>query len=201
MSIVDIISFLCVLFFLVLLVGRTLQMVIIHKINPFFIGANKQGFQKFIEILLLIGMTLWIYQSFIITLKVDIQILPCVVVKQLFQNNILQYIGLLLMVMGLLIFLFALISFGKSWRLGIDKDTPGKLITSGIFRYSRNPIFLFIDIYFIGFAFVYTSAFFIVFSIVTIMVIHYQILQEERFLLKQYNEEYEIYKKTVRRYL
>jgi protein-S-isoprenylcysteine O-methyltransferase Ste14 len=56
---------------------------------------------------------------------------------------------------GLIIFLLALISFGKSRRVGIDKEKSNELITKGIFKYSRNPIFIFMDIYFVGIALMY----------------------------------------------
>src|SRR5262245_24482504 len=34
------------------------------------------------------------------------------------------------------------ISFGKSFRVGIDTSRPDKLVTDGIFAYSRNPIYV-----------------------------------------------------------
>jgi hypothetical protein len=34
----------------------------------------------------------------------------------------------------------SLVSFGKSFRVGIDIDYPDKLVTSGVFAITRNPI-------------------------------------------------------------
>jgi hypothetical protein len=62
---------------------------------------------------------------------------------------------------GLLLFLLALISFGAAWRIGIDEDNSPELITSGIFEYSRDPIFLFLDLYFAGIMLIYPNILFI----------------------------------------
>jgi protein-S-isoprenylcysteine O-methyltransferase Ste14 len=102
---------------------------------------------------------------------------------------------------GLIIFLLALISFGKLWRVGIDKEKSNELITKGIFRYSRNPIFVFMDIYFLGIALIYPTIIFIIASMMTIIFIHLQILQEENFLSKKFGEKYFEYKKQTRRYI
>ena len=39
----------------------------------------------------------------------------------------------------------AIYTMGKSWRVGIDNQNPDNLITHGIYRLSRNPIFLGLD--------------------------------------------------------
>jgi len=201
MNYINVISIISIILFLILFSGRTIQMVIIHKINPFVIGTTKAGFQKFIELLLVIGLILWIYQAFTITLNLKYQLFPAVIANPIIDNIIMHFLGIGLMLIGIVIFLLSLISFGKSWRIGVDKKSPGELITTGIFKYSRNPIFVFMDIYFIGFTLVYTNIFFIIFSIITVLSIHYQILQEEQFLQEQYGEKYKEYKKQVRRYI
>lgn len=201
MNLIDLISLISIITFFFLFLGRTIQMLIVFKINPLVIGKGKFGFNKIMELLLLVGLILWLYQSLTIILKLKIQIFPNFMIKQLIEIRFLQYIGLILIIIGLIIFLLSLISFGKSWRVGIDKKNPGKLVKTGIFKFSRNPIFLFMDIYFIGFTLVYTTLFFIFFSIITVLSVHYQILQEEKFLLEQYGNEYRDYKNKVRRYI
>ena len=105
------------------------------------------------------------------------------------------------MLFGLSIFCLALISFGNSWRVGVDKQNSGKLVTNGIFSISRNPVFVFMDIYFLGVWLIYSNIFFLIALILVITGIHFQILQEEKFLLKQYGKEYKDYQRKVRRYL
>jgi protein-S-isoprenylcysteine O-methyltransferase Ste14 len=47
----------------------------------------------------------------------------------------------ILVVSGLGVF-WAQRQMGVSWRIGLDADTPGPLVTHGLFARSRNPIFL-----------------------------------------------------------
>ena len=55
--------------------------------------------------------------------------------------------------------------------------------------------------YFLGTWLIYPNLFFGIAAILTIGGIHWQILQEERFLVRQYGEEYRNYMKKVRRYI
>ncbi len=49
-------------------------------------------------------------------------------------------------------------SIGNLWRLGIDEKYPGKLVTKGIYAFTRNPIYLFFHLYFLGTFFLRDSA-------------------------------------------
>lgn len=49
--------------------------------------------------------------------------------------------GLALMVLGSVFTLVAQIEMGASWRLGVDATETTNLITTGFFRWVRNPIF------------------------------------------------------------
>lgn len=53
-----------------------------------------------------------------------------------------SWLGVLSCAIGLIVMLLALISFGTSFRVGIDVDHPGTLVTSGIFAATRNPIYV-----------------------------------------------------------
>src|SRR5262245_29301279 len=50
-----------------------------------------------------------------------------------FQSDIIAWIGVLFCLAGLLLFLWSLISFRQSFRVGIDADHPDRLITDGVF--------------------------------------------------------------------
>lgn len=126
--------------------------------------------------------------------------LPALFSKLLLKIDWLQYVGLVLCYLGLAIFGWALISFGKAWRIGIDEKNSNELITTGAFRFSRNPIFLFMDLYFIGMMLIYPNVILIVSAIAAVIGIHLQILREERFLLNRFGNSYVSYRSRTRRY-
>ncbi|MDR1810339.1 MAG: isoprenylcysteine carboxylmethyltransferase family protein [Prevotella sp.] len=117
------------------------------------------------------------------------------------QSVWLKYTGVILCYSGLVIFLWALVSFGKSWRIGIDEKTSNDLITTGAFRYSRNPIFLFMDMYFAGIMLAFPSVIIILLAVCSFIGIHFQILREEKFLIRKFGDKYREYQQQTRRYL
>ena len=119
----------------------------------------------------------------------------------LIDSQVSRAIGAILVLLGLLFFLGAFLSFGDSWRVGFDIKTPGKLVTGGIFAFSRNPIYVFLDLWFIGVFLINGRLIFLVFAILTLILIHWQILQEEAFLSKLYNEPYHRYRSQTGRYI
>jgi protein-S-isoprenylcysteine O-methyltransferase Ste14 len=60
--------------------------------------------------------------------------------------------------------------------------------------------FLFIDLYFIGTFLINGTLFFLLTALIIVIGIHYQILQEERFLTQHYGDSYREYYNTVGRY-
>ena len=113
---------------------------------------------------------------------------------------LVQVTGMLMLLAGDGLFVWALVSFGNSWRIGIDEKKAGALVTNGIFTFSRNPIFAFIDLYFIGTFLLSGAPIFLIFAAATILALHYQILQEEKFLSGRYGQAYRDYCKRAGRY-
>lgn len=183
-----------------LLVGRT-AMLMRQGIKPFVLGKEKKGINRLIEISFLIGLVIWSSETIFNSLHIKYHFSPDIFNNYLFNIAIFKVIGIILIFVGTIIFISALISFGKSWRIGIDKNNAGKLITKGIFSITRNPIFLYINIYFLGTFLVYSNLFFLITMILVFIGVHFQILQEEKFLLSYYGNEYREYIRKVRRYI
>src|SRR5262249_16496025 len=68
--------------------------------------------------------------------------LPIVSSGGFFHSEIISWIGVLLCFGGLTLLFLSLVSFGKSFRVGIDIDHSDKLVTTGVFVFSRNPIYV-----------------------------------------------------------
>src|SRR6202012_4923535 len=62
---------------------------------------------------------------------------PLVNGQRFFHAAALAWGGVALCFAGLLLLLASLISFGRSFRVGIDVDHPDQLVTTGVFAYSR----------------------------------------------------------------
>ena len=76
-----------------------------------------------------------------------------------------------------------------------------ELITSGIFKYSRNPVFLSMGLYSMGIMLIYPNIIFMTITVGTILCIHIQILQEEKFLLNKFGKKYTEYTNKTGRYI
>lgn len=187
-------------FFLFVFVGRTLYLRFSQNINPITLGAGKKGLQRIVEFSFFVGLLIWMAEVLLYSLHTEFYIFPLPLRTQLIDSLLAKLIGLILVIIGFIIFIRSLISFGNAWRVGIDEKTPGGLITTGIFAFSRNPIFIFIDFYFIGTFLINGTLLFLFFAILVVLGLHYQILQEEKSLLRTYGQKYQNYCAETGRY-
>ena len=142
----------------------------------------------------------WIFESIAYGLSLKSRI-PLKIFEKLLIHHIGSKIfGIFVLIFGLVIYALALYSFRDSWRVGIDREKPGKLITTGIFRWSRNPIYISLNLLVLGtFLLQGYFIFFILFICIAISL-HIQILQEEKFLIQTYGEAYINYCSQAGRY-
>ena len=199
MNSVDILVVLSLALFYTLMFGRT---ILLYRkgIKVWVIGTSTRKISEIMLEKILLPLALAISFIFIIITALHIP-LPAIISGYVIRIAWIKYIGLLFCYLGLIIFLLALISFGKAWRIGIDENNANELITTGMFKYSRNPIFLFMDLYFIGIMLIYPTMVFIALALCTIAGIHFQILREEEFLTKKFGEKYLAYKNKTGRYI
>lgn len=102
---------------------------------------------------------------------------------------------------GDMIFLAAVLTMRDSWRAGIPKTDRTEFVSHGIYQYSRNPAFLGFDLMYTGILLIYFNGVLLLFVIWVIVMLHLQILQEERYLETVFGDEYRAYKKRTGRYL
>lgn len=112
-----------------------------------------------------------------------------------------RFTGFCTGILGDLIFLASVICMRDSWRAGIPDKDKTELVTGGIYKFSRNPAFLGFDFMYIGVLLMYFNPLTLFFSLFAIVMLHLQILQEEKYLTATFEKEYEEYKKRVFRYL
>ena len=186
--------------FLLVFFGRTIWLRR-KGAKIFVIGSGKKGFAAFLEKSFLIFFPIWLIEIGIHSLHLSFQFLPPVLFRQIFSDQIIKSAGAIIIFVGLIVFCLALISFSSSWRVGIDTVSPGQLITTGVFSVTRNPIFLAMDLYFLGTFLIHSNLFFLMCFVCMAIGFHLQIRQEEEFLIGRYGDMYRKYMAQVRRYI
>ena len=112
-----------------------------------------------------------------------------------------RFTGFCTGMLGDLIFLLSVLCMKDSWRAGIPDQEHTELVTSGIYRFSRNPAFLGFDLMYIGLMLMYCNLLTVPLTVFAIVMLHLQILQEERYLEETFGVAYREYKRHTLRYL
>ena len=119
----------------------------------------------------------------------------------LFDALILQYTGIVFLFSALGWTIVAQSQMKTSWRIGIDTEMETELITTGLFGYSRNPIFLGMLLSLAGLFLSTPNALTLLFLVLGYVLIQVQIRLEEEFLARQHGHHYLQYKQKTRRFL
>jgi protein-S-isoprenylcysteine O-methyltransferase Ste14 len=117
------------------------------------------------------------------------------------EGTTFTFFGSLLLIFALIWVLIAQIHMRKSWRIGIDEDVKTELVQTGLFKLSRNPIFLGMRVMLLGIFLVIPNAITLVILITGEMLIQIQVRLEEEFLTRTHGTVYIAYQKKVRRWI
>jgi protein-S-isoprenylcysteine O-methyltransferase Ste14 len=121
--------------------------------------------------------------------------------QRFFQSEAAAWAGVVLCAGGLLLLFGSLLSFGRSFRVGIDVDRPDRLVTTGIFAWSRNPIYVAFAAILAGQLLIFPTWILLAYLAAAVWLFHRQVLREEAFLERHYGREFADYARRVRRYL
>ncbi|MBI5352051.1 MAG: isoprenylcysteine carboxylmethyltransferase family protein [Chloroflexi bacterium] len=117
------------------------------------------------------------------------------------NNGILIIIGQILLIGAVVWVLIAQVHMQRSWRIGIDEDVKTELIQTGLFKVSRNPIFLGMRVMLFGLFLVLPSTASLAIMIAGDLLIQIQVRLEEEFLTRTHGKSYLAYQKQVRRWI
>ena len=117
-------------------------------------------------------------------------------------NDVQYPLGAILVVVGVALVTIAIRQFR---RAGTNVETPKPaivLVTDGLYRLSRNPIYIAVSLIHAGIAISADNAWALVGLIPVLIVLHYGVIRrEERYLERKFGEEYRRYRTSVRRWL
>ena len=120
------------------------------------------------------------------------------------QKNVLapqlRIVGIIMGFMGVIFFALATITMKTSWRVGIPEEKT-KLVTEGIYQWSRNPAFVGFDLLYISVCFMFFTIPLMIISLWAMVMLHLQILQEENHMHAMFGEEYDAYRIRTLRYI
>lgn len=110
-----------------------------------------------------------------------------------------RYAGISVAAVGVLVFICSMATMRDSWRAGITNENT-KLVTGGIYRFSRNPAFLGFDLMYIGILLAFANLLHLLLVAFAIIMLHLQVLEEEKHLIKTFGFDYQRYMTDTKRY-
>lgn len=111
-------------------------------------------------------------------------------------------LGLVLAFMGVFLMSAAVGTFKKFGEEPDPRESTYNIVTTGPFKYSRNPMYLAFTIIYIGVTVAVNTWWPFIFLPLVLIAMHYGvILREEAYLEKKIGKNYVEYKKSVRRWL
>ena len=114
---------------------------------------------------------------------------------------VLRATGTVMVLGATALMLAAQLDLGASWRVGIDEGARPGLVTGGLYRYSRNPIYVAMLTALLGFALLLPSWISLGLLIGAGLGIRRHVRDEEAYLGRTYGEEYRRYAARVGRFV
>lgn len=120
-----------------------------------------------------------------------------------FNSEPLRWLALPLIVIGALIYAWCTADFVMRGRGSPNPDAPPtRLVVSGLYRYSRNPMYVGVLTAIIGGGLWVGSFLLFIYAVLAFVVFHFRVTRyEEPVLLKEFGESYEAYLNQVPRWV
>ena len=113
-----------------------------------------------------------------------------------------KLIGILGLISSTFIFISGFNIFKSYDENPLPTSTTNRIIKTGIFAYTRNPIYLAIVMFFLSMFLVFENVMYFLSAVGLVIWLHnYVIKSEENFLLNKFPEEYSRYMKAVKRWI
>jgi len=119
----------------------------------------------------------------------------------LLKYSFVQYVGIFLLFIALVWTIIAQVHMGASWRIGIDLKNKTELITTGLFTYSRNPVFVGMLGSLLGLFLTTPNLLTLFFLLLGYVLIQLQVRLEEAYLRNVHGLDYLTYKRQTKRFL
>ena len=117
------------------------------------------------------------------------------------ERTWIKLTGIVLLLVSLVWTIVAQAQMGNSWRIGIDDEHRTELVRSGVFKISRNPIFVGMMATLLGLFLVVPNVATLITLLVGVILIGIQVRLEEEYLTRTHGDPYIEYRGNVRRWI
>jgi protein-S-isoprenylcysteine O-methyltransferase Ste14 len=183
--------------FLAIVSYRAVRLRLREGASPVRLGLSGDGAVA----LALFGLTLaWAALVLAHALPVAVPLLDGLLAPSLPRWWLLECAGLILLGLAFGLFAWAMRDLGDSWRLGVDASAPARLVTSGAYAVTRNPIYVFFVVYYVATFLLNGSLVFLALAAIEALLLHRQVVVEERQLEAGFGALYRDYCSRTPRY-
>lgn len=119
-----------------------------------------------------------------------------------FDSVAIAALGLVLALVGVGLTLWAQVSMGDSWRIGVDQSATTDLVTTGVFALVRNPIFTAMVLAATGLALLIPNVWSVAAVVTLVLGLQVQVRRvEEPYLRRTQGRAYDLYLAAVGRFV
>ena len=118
------------------------------------------------------------------------------------NTAILEILGVTFWGLGIILMVWGLVTFAMARTAILPMRPASRIVDHGPYRFTRNPMYVGMSLAYIGGALVLNSVWVLVFFPVVIALLSTLVIaREERYLSSAFGEEYDNYRRRVRRWL
>jgi protein-S-isoprenylcysteine O-methyltransferase Ste14 len=161
---------------------------------------ERTRWQMMVDTFALACLLVWAYEVVAYAWPLRFHVGPMWLHHVLMESIVIKTLGAGFVSGAIVLYGVALRRLGASWRLGIDRSTPGPLVTDGIYQWTRHPIYVAFDLLFLGTFLVQGRLIFLLLALMWLPLLHTFMQREERFLAEFYGDSYREYCGRVGRY-
>jgi protein-S-isoprenylcysteine O-methyltransferase Ste14 len=170
-----------VIYFAIAFVWRSVVVYRTTGINPYVLGGSDNAYDY---IGVVFRLTFLAVVGVIILFSVFSSVYTYAAPIVWLERDAARWFGLVLLVVSLVWTAVAQVQMGASWRIGIDKKTRTELVEKGLFKVSRNPIFLGMRLALLGFFLTIPNAVTLLTLVLGDILMQIQVRLEEEHLTK-----------------
>ncbi len=123
-------------------------------------------------------------------------------IDRMLTAHIRMMLGGVILSSGVLIAVFAKVQFARAKQPSAPAIPTTCLVQNGIFRYTRNPLYLGLVIALVGLGLIFNMPWWIILTWPVIGLVQWMlIIPEEKYLMEKFDDEYFLYTARVRRWI